>query len=128
MRYSIKDSKHSRNSNEFTGKVELILKFFIFRRIGDKLLREITEYIEKTPCTKIQARDVGIFLHRASLVYNKLVKICPLITYLMFCQYLAWRYNFSKMHAPGEYLALSTILSYFKRERAGESRRECPAR
>ena len=128
MRYSIKDSKHSGNSNEFTGKVELILKLFMLRGIGDKLIQEITGHIEKMPRTKIQAEDVGIFLHRASLVYNKLIKICPLITYPMFCEYLAWRYNFDKAHAPGEYLALSTILSYFKRERAGESRRECPAR
>lgn len=124
MKHDIKDSKHVSESNEFTQKLHLILKLFMFRGIEHKLVQEITEYIEKTPSTEIHAEDVGIFLHRASLVYNKLIKIYPPITYQMFCEYLDWRYSFDKVRAPGKHLALSTILSYFKSERAGEQRRK----
>lgn len=124
MKSDFKDSKHTGNLKDFTRKVHLIIKLFILTGMNEKLMREIAQFAVEGKHTEIRPEDVGTFLHRASLVYDGIIKICPQITYHIYCEYLTRRYDFDKAHAPGEHLAPATILSYFKSERAGEQRRK----
>lgn len=63
---------------------------------------------------------VGHFFRLMNSFYDHLVKIYPHVTYCKFCHYLSLRFRFSKSYEAGNYLSPITVLSYFKKERAGE--------
>ena len=71
----------------------------------------------------IEAADVHDFLHRASLFLDNLQHHFHIyIKYAWFCQFICLRFSLRRQRGgiPGSDLSPTTILSYFKRERAGE--------
>lgn len=70
----------------------------------------------------IEAIDVRSFLHRASMLWENLQRRFHIhIKYTWFCQFICLRYSLKRQRGgiPGSDLSPTTVLSYFKRERAG---------
>lgn len=57
MKYDTKDSKHVGNSDDFTGKIQLILKLFIPKGSNPKLSEEIIELVGKRTCREIRSEN-----------------------------------------------------------------------
>ena len=71
----------------------------------------------------IEALDVHRFLHRASCFLDYLQSHFHIyIKYAWFCQFICLRYSLKRQRGgvPGSDLSPTTVLSYFKKERAGE--------
>lgn len=70
----------------------------------------------------IEAMDVRPFLHQAAQFWNVLKRRFHIhIKYTWFCQFICLRYSLKRQRGgiPGSDLSPTTVLSYFKRERAG---------
>ena len=70
----------------------------------------------------IEALDVRPFLHRAAQFWDVLNRRFHIhIKYIWFCQFICLRYSLKRQRGgiPGSDLSPTTVLSYFKRERAG---------
>lgn len=89
---------------------------------------EVSPTSAVTPATKrakrvIEALDVRSFLHRAAMFWEVLNRRFHIhIKYTWFCQFICLRYSLKRQRGgiPGSDLSPTTVLSYFKRERAGE--------
>lgn len=71
----------------------------------------------------IEALDVHRFLHHASCFLDYLQSHFHIyIKYAWFCQFICLRYSLKRQRGgmPGSDLSPTTVLSYFKKERAGE--------
>lgn len=69
----------------------------------------------------IEALDVRPFLHQAAQFWNVLKRRFHIhIKYTWFCQFICLRYSLKRQRGgiPGSDLSPTTVLSYFKRERA----------
>lgn len=72
--------------------------------------------------TIIECQDVYSFMERASRLFDKLQRRLHIsLRYAWFCQWLCTKYSILRQRggAPGAVLSPCTVLSYFKRERAG---------
>lgn len=70
----------------------------------------------------IEAWDVRPFLHQAAQFWNVLKRRFHIhIKYTWFCQFICLRYSLKRQRGgiPGSDLSPTTVLSYFKKERAG---------
>lgn len=70
----------------------------------------------------IEACEVRPFLHQAAQFWNVLKRRFNIhIKYTWFCQFICLRYSLKRQRGgiPGSDLSPTTVLSYFKKERAG---------
>lgn len=124
MECEFKDNKVNGNSKDLTGKDWLTQIFLSSKELEIMALKKKAEWEKEHEKIIIAPQDVGTFIHRMNLLYKEKEHQHIYLTYESFCTFIYNHYALCQKHAPQKYLAYPTIVTYFKKERAGESVRQ----
>lgn len=101
--------------HEKTLKERTVLTYIVHREQLDRCGKGLRKGI-------IRWQDVRSFMEHASRVFDHLQRRLHIsLRYAWFCQWLCTKYSFCRQRggSGGSVLSPCTVLSYFKRERAG---------